>query len=66
MFNFHCTGVPVGLIIGVVVGVSVLACVISILVPVLICRCLGVGVFATVGCLAKKNKKDETELGVKL
>ena len=52
----------IGLIVGVVVGVSVLACVISILVPVLICCCLGVGVFATIGCLAKNKKKDDIEI----
>ena len=43
---------------GVVVGVSVLACVISVLVPVLVCYCLGVGVFGAIGCcLAKKIKE---------
>lgn len=46
----------VGLIFGVVVGVSVLACVISVLVPVLVCYCLGVGVFGAIGCCLAKNK----------
>ena len=60
-YSFHSTAFPIGAIIGVVVGIVVLACVLSILIPVLICCCLGVGVCAAVGCVAKK-KKDETEL----
>ena len=62
-----CFTDSIGIIIGVVVGVSVLACVISILVPLLICCCLGVACFASIGCLAKNKKYDEAELkGVKL
>ena len=55
-------GNTVALIVGIVVGVTVLACIISILVPLLICCCLGVACFATVGCLAKNKRKEETEL----